>query len=64
MFKLYVRALSWLNRQDGQDLAEYALLVGFIAIAVVATLAVLGEALLDFFQTSSRLIAAGLGLGE
>ena len=38
-----------LLREDGQDLVEYALLAGFIAIASVAALAALGPVIAGFF---------------
>ncbi len=36
--------------EAGQDLAEYGLLVGFIAIVVVVGASLLGDNLLAFFQ--------------
>lgn len=36
--------------EKGQDLAEYGLLVGFIAIIVVVGASLLGDNLLAFFQ--------------
>ncbi len=42
---------SFLQRsQRGQDLAEYALLFGFIAIAVVAGVVILGQQLAGVYQ--------------
>jgi Flp pilus assembly pilin Flp len=43
-----------LDRTDGQDLAEYAILLGAIAIVVIVAVALLGTNLSDLF--------AGLGV--
>ncbi len=37
--------------QRGQDLAEYGLLIGFIAIVIVAGVSILGQQLLGVYQT-------------
>jgi pilus assembly protein Flp/PilA len=34
---------AFLRREEGQDLAEYALLIGLIAIAVIAAVTLLGQ---------------------
>ena len=31
----YLQAKNWFNREEGQDLVEYALLLGLIALAAV-----------------------------
>jgi pilus assembly protein Flp/PilA len=36
--KLCLRAQSWLLREDGQDLVEYALVVALIAFGAVASM--------------------------
>ncbi|WP_432357094.1 Flp family type IVb pilin [Sporosarcina sp. UB5] len=45
--------MKWFKRlwkeEDGQAMTEYGLLVGLIAIAVIATLILLGPALDDLF---------------
>ena len=38
------------RREDGQTLMEYALLLAFIALLVVVAVAVLGGALMNFWQ--------------
>jgi pilus assembly protein Flp/PilA len=44
--------------QRGQDLAEYGLLMGFIAIAVVAGVSILGQQLAALYQSiTTQLIA-------
>ena len=41
MQKLY----NWLTREDGQTMAEYAVVLGVITIAVVVTLGLLSTAI-------------------
>jgi Flp pilus assembly pilin Flp len=38
------------NVEEGQDLAEYGLLVGFIALIVLIGASLLGQNLLTYFQ--------------
>jgi len=40
---LLVRARAILSREDGQDLIEYALLVGLISLAAVASIGPIGK---------------------
>jgi len=47
---MYRRLALWLKREAGQDLAEYAMLVFFIALAVVAGASLLGDAVLGLYQ--------------
>jgi len=42
MLYLYLRIKNWLEGEEGQDLAEYALLIGLIAIVAVAGVRYLG----------------------
>jgi Flp pilus assembly pilin Flp len=46
------------NSEKGQDLGEYALLFALIAIAVVATVAILGTNLNDFFSYLADTVAS------
>ncbi len=56
-------AALW-NDETGQDLAEYALLLAFIAIAVVLTLPLLGSAIEGIFDNiRGELEAAPGGVG-
>ena len=38
------------ERQEGQTMAEYALIIGGIAIVVIAGILILGPAIRDLFQ--------------
>jgi pilus assembly protein Flp/PilA len=51
MLALYLRIRNWLaEREEGQDLIEYALLVALIAIGVIAAFPALRDAVLAIFQ--------------
>ena len=63
MLQLYVNILNWLNSEEGQDLAEYALLLGLIAVVVMVAVMALGNSLLTFFQTLAAAVAAWAGGG-
>jgi Flp pilus assembly pilin Flp len=49
MLDLYLNIRSWLNTEEGQDLAEYGLLMGLIAVVVVLAVSLLGASLLAYF---------------
>ena len=36
---------NWLRRQEGQDLTEYALLIGLIVLLAVAAVTLMGESI-------------------
>jgi len=42
MLKLYLWVRNWLEGEEGQDLAEYALILALIAVAAIASLVILG----------------------
>lgn len=42
---LYLWLKAWLAEQDGQDLIEYALLIGLIALVVIAAVTLGGTAI-------------------
>jgi pilus assembly protein Flp/PilA len=50
MAELYVHLRNWLQREEGQDLAEYALLIGLIALVVIVAVTLLGENLSVLFS--------------
>jgi len=45
MLKPYLRIRNWLRSEEGQDLAEYALLLGVIAIVVAVAIPPLARAI-------------------
>ncbi|MFC2029569.1 Flp family type IVb pilin [Chloroflexota bacterium] len=64
MLELYVGFQSWLAEQEGQDLAEYALLIGLIALVVLLAVTVLGTNLSTLFSSiASRVSSWGIGGG-
>ena len=48
---LYLWLKNWLAREEGQDLIEYALLVGLIVIIVIAAVRIAGTSVSTIFQT-------------
>lgn len=50
--------------ETGQDLAEYALLLAFIAIAVVVTLPILGSTINSIFSNIQGSLEAAPGAGS
>lgn len=42
MLNLYVRFQNWLRSEDGQGMTEYAMIIGLVAIGVIALLGTLG----------------------
>ena len=49
MLNLYLRVRNWFHREEGQDLAEYALLIGLIALVVILAVTFLGDELSQLF---------------
>lgn len=46
-----MKKMKWLlEEESGQGMAEYALIVAFIALLLIGTLTGVGIALVDFFQ--------------
>ena len=63
MMILILNIRNWLNTEEGQDLVEYGLLLGFIAVVVVVAVAALGESLLAYFGALATAVAAWFGGG-
>jgi Flp pilus assembly pilin Flp len=47
---LYVRSLAFVEREEGQDLVEYALLCALVALSLVASMKSMGTALSTQFS--------------
>lgn len=60
LLKLYVIFQDLKDRQDGQDLVEYALTVALIAFGAVAGMKVLAGGLNNAFNTISTTLASSL----
>lgn len=57
MTKLYLRVRNWFDRDEGQDLAEYALLIGLIALVVILAVTFLGGQLSSLFSRIGSRVA-------
>ncbi|MGD0911964.1 MAG: Flp family type IVb pilin [Terracidiphilus sp.] len=55
--KLFVRLQIFLNREDGQDLVEYALLVALIALAAISGTKQVASAVNGSFSKISTTLA-------
>jgi pilus assembly protein Flp/PilA len=60
LLKLYVKFQDLMNREEGQDLVEYALVVALIAFGAVAGMKVLAGGLNNAFNTISTTLANAL----
>jgi Flp pilus assembly pilin Flp len=58
---LTLRMLDWLKAEEGQDLAEYGLLLGFLDVVVMIAVATLGYYLLAYWDT--LVLAVGVWTG-
>jgi Flp pilus assembly pilin Flp len=49
--ELYARLLNWLNSErEGQDMVEYALLIGLISVVAIASLIIAGDAVVSLWD--------------
>jgi pilus assembly protein Flp/PilA len=58
LMELYVRITNWLRREEGQDLVEYALLAGLIAVVLIVILTTIGEQIQSVFSRISSVLSA------
>lgn len=56
MLKMYVKCQDLLNREEGQDLVEYALLVALIALAAIVGVNKVATAVTGIFSNISTSI--------
>jgi pilus assembly protein Flp/PilA len=47
------RLMTWLRRDEGQTLVEYALIVGLVSIAAIVVMITMGGKIGDVFQAIS-----------
>ena len=52
--KLYIKVQDLMNREEGQDLVEYALLITLIALAAVTGIGKVATAVNSVFSTISN----------
>ena len=57
LLKSYVKFQDLMNREEGQDLVEYALLVSLIALAAVSGVGNLAKAVTTVFSNISTSLA-------
>lgn len=60
ILRLYVMFQDLKNREDGQDLVEYALVVALIAFGAISGMQVLAQGLNNAFNTISTTLADSL----
>lgn len=60
LVRLYVMLRDLSNREDGQDLVEYALVVALIAFGAISGMQVLANGLNNAFITISTTLAADI----
>jgi Flp pilus assembly pilin Flp len=53
----YLRMRNWLRRDEGQDLTEYALLLGLIAIICIIAVTALGRNISGLFSAMASTVA-------
>jgi len=49
--KMYLKCQDLMNREEGQDLVEYALVIALVSIAAVASLGTLATKIVAVFTT-------------
>jgi len=57
MYQLYLYLSSLMRREEGQDLAEYAILLGLIALVVVVAVILLGTNISSIFARIAASVA-------
>jgi pilus assembly protein Flp/PilA len=60
LLKLYVKFQDLMNREEGQDLVEYALVLALIALGATASMKVLATAISTEFTTITAAFTAGV----
>ena len=51
LLKMYLKLQDLMNREEGQDLVEYALVIALVSIAAVASLGTLATKIVAVFTT-------------
>ena len=60
---LWLRVLSWLRREEGQDLTEYALLLALIILLAIAAVIFLGTSISAVLSRIASNLASAMGIG-
>ena len=61
LVRLQIAAVELRERQDGQTTTEYAILLGFLAIAIIIALFFLRNVLRELFSDAASSVSAGPG---
>ncbi len=48
---LWLQIRNWMRRQEGQDLTEYALIIGLIVVVAVAAIALMGDSISNLLSS-------------
>jgi len=59
--RIYFTIKNWLDREEGQDVVEYAVLVIFIAFVVLIGVTVFGNEMRDIYNLIADRVRTGLG---
>jgi pilus assembly protein Flp/PilA len=60
LLKLYVKVQELMNREEGQDLVEYALLVALVSLAAVSGVKGLASAITSVFSNISTSLGSAV----
>lgn len=60
LLKLYIKIQDLMNREDGQDLVEYALLIALIAFGVTAGMGKVASGLNTAFSNISTQLSSSI----
>jgi pilus assembly protein Flp/PilA len=58
---LYLWLRNWYDSEEGQDLVEYALLIGLIVLIVIGAISVAGQSVQTIFQNIADTLAGVAG---
>jgi len=58
---LFSAIWSWLRRKEGQDLTEYALIIGLIVILAVGAITLMGTSIQGILSTIASALNGALG---
>ena len=60
LLKIYIKVQDLMNREEGQDLVEYALLVALVSLAAVSGITGLAKAISSVFNNISTSLGAAV----
>lgn len=55
---------SWLRREEGQDLTEYALIIGLIVLLAVGAITLMGTSIQGILSSIASTLAGAVGGGQ